>query len=271
MRQFDDGGAIERPRQPSAKTFKMSPVDHAGAAERDYRASHLAKGSRYDAYLSESPFDAYMSAWERRHLPAVVKRFFPSGIDRYLDFACGTGRITEQIAPMARQSTAVDISQTMADEARKKCPQTRFFVGDLTQQNPDLGQFDLVSSFRFFGNAQDELRRSALQAIVQRIAPGGHLLINSHRNPRALYAVFERLTGGTALTMDLHLPKLRDLLANHGLRIVFMQPIAAWMYRSGIMLSTKADAPTALKNEARFSRSLWAAIAPDTIVVAQKL
>ncbi len=248
----------------------MRSVESAAIEDADYRASHLVKGSQYDANLAESPFDAYMSAWEKRLLPAIVSRFYPGGPERYLDFACGTGRISALIAPLARHSTAVDISPTMAAEAQKKCPNTRFFIGDLTQQDPDLGQFNLATSFRFFGNAQDELRDGALAAIAKRITPGGHLIINSHRNPRALFALFDRLKGGQSGSMDLHLPKLRALLARHGLNIVALQPIGAWMYRHSIMLTTRADERRAEKNEARFSHPVFASIAPDTIVVAQK-
>ena len=41
---------------------------------------------------------------------------------------------------------------------------------------------------------------------------GGNLVINSHRNPRALFALLDRVTGGDAGVMDLHLSKLRGLL-----------------------------------------------------------
>lgn len=248
----------------------MGVIEKAASTDQDYRSSHLEVGGRYDAKLAESPFDAYMSAWERKHLGGIIKRFYPNGPARYLDFACGTGRITEQIAPLAQTSVAVDISPTMIEEARKKCPKTQFHLGDLTQTDPDLGQFDLISSFRFFGNAQDELREGALKAIMRRLKTGGHLLINSHRNPRALYAVLDRLTGGPANVMDLHLPKLRALLDRHGLDIVWLQPIAVWMYRSRLMLNTRPDEQRALANEARFSSASFAPIAPDVIVVARK-
>lgn len=248
----------------------MGAIDQLSSDDQDYRASHLERGGRYDANLAESPFDAYMSGWERKHLPQVLKRFYPDGPQRYLDFACGTGRITEQVAPLARQSTGVDISPTMIEEAKKKCPQTRFHLADLTQQDLDLGEFDLVTSFRFFGNAQDELREGALRAITKRLARGGHLLINSHRNPRALYALLDRATGGTSGSMDLHLPKLRGLLARHGLDIVALQPIGAWMFRTSLMLSTRPDDARALRNEARFGSEIFAPIAPDLIVVARK-
>ena len=248
----------------------MGTPDQLTTGSDDYRASHLEKGRRYDASLAESPFDAYMAAWERRLLPTFIKRFFPNGPQRYLDFACGTGRITEQIAPLARESTGVDISPTMIEEARRKCPNTTFHLCDLTQQDPGLGQFDLVSSFRFFGNAQDELREGALGAIRKRMGPGGHLLINSHRNPRALYALLNKATGGNADNMDLHLPKLRGLLARHGLQIVGLQPIGTWMFRTSLMVSTRADEPKAVRNEARFSHPMWAPIAPDVIVMARQ-
>jgi SAM-dependent methyltransferase len=250
----------------------MRALDDTMASQNDdYRASHFAKGKAYDAYLHDSPFDAYMAAWERRLLPGIIERFYPNGPDRYLDFACGTGRITEQVAPLAKQSTAVDISPTMIDQARAKCPGTRFFLGDLTQDAMDLGQFDLATSFRFFGNAQDELREGAMRAVARHLVPGGHLIINSHRNPKAFYAVFERMTGGTAMKdMDLTLPKLRNLLDRHGMTIVALRPIAAWMFRSRIMLTTAPDSPRARRNEALFSSPLFAPIAPDTIVVARK-
>lgn len=248
----------------------MPTLDQVSAADNDYRASHLDKGGQYDARLAESPFDAYMSSWEREHLPRLLDRFAPQ-VQRYMDFACGTGRITEQVAPRARESVGVDLSPTMIDEARRKCAATRFHLGDLTQHDPDLGQFDLVTSFRFFGNAQSELRESALRAIVKRMTRGGHLIINSHRNPRALYALFDRLTGGDAgEKLDLHLPKLRALLARHGLDIVALQPIGVWMYRTGVLASTRADDPRAQRLEARFGSPMFAAVAPDLIVVARR-
>jgi SAM-dependent methyltransferase len=247
----------------------MSALDELSPQAQDYRAVHLEKGGQYDASLAESPWDAYMAHWERKRLPELLRRFIPAGPQRYLDFACGTGRVTEQVAPLAKHSVGVDISPTMVQEAKRKCPQTQFHIVDLTTQDPDLGQFDLITSFRFFGNAQDDLREGALRGISRRLATGGHLVINSHRNPRALYARLERWTGGGA-EMDLHLPKLRALLARHGLDIVALQPIGAWMFRSSLMLSTKPDDARALKNEARFASPMLAGISPDLIVVAKK-
>jgi SAM-dependent methyltransferase len=236
----------------------------------DYRAIHLERGAHYDALLAQVPFDAYMADWERQHLETLIRQVFPGGVDRYLDFACGTGRATATVAPFCRDSLGIDISPTMIQVAGEKVPNARFELCDLTRDDPDIGNFNLVTSFRFFGNAQDDLRESALAALVKRLVPGGHLIINSHRNPRALYAVLDRLTGGDGGGMDLHFGKLRQLLQRHGLTVRTVRPIGAWMVRSRMLNAFRADDPVAVARERRFAHPALAAIAPDTIVVAQR-
>jgi len=234
----------------------------------DYRQSHLQRGGNYDAMLAATPFDAYMAAWERRHLAQIVGRLFPAGVGRYLDFACGTGRVTSAVAPLSRESVGVDISPSMLEAARGKLPATTFHQCDLTRTSLDLGRFDLITAFRFFGNAQDDLRDNVLRALVARLAPTGRLILNSHRNPRALYALLDRLTGGDAGGMDLHLSKLRGLLRRHGLKVDELLPIGAWMYRARMLGAIDPAHPAAAARERRFSHPLLAPIAPDVIVVA---
>ncbi len=236
----------------------------------DYRSSHLARGDQYDDLLAKVPFDAYMADLERKHLVDIVRELFPNGVYRYLDFACGTGRVTATVAPLCKTAVGVDISASMIEVAGVKVAGASFHLADLTQDDPDLGTFDLVTSFRFFGNAQDELREGALRAIVKRMAPGGYLVINSHRNPRALYSLLDRLTGGNAGGMDLHLGKLRGLLARHGLQIRRLQPIGAWMYRAKLLNAYSAEDPVAQAKERQFSHPAFSAIAPDVVVVAQR-
>jgi len=235
----------------------------------DFLASHFSKAKAYDANIAGSPFDAYMAAWERRLLPGLIRRFYPQGPERYLDFACGTGRITEQIAPLARHSTAVDISPAMIEQVRAKCPATRLFLGDLTQDPMDLGAFDLATAFRFFGTARDELRDGAMAAIARHLVPGGHLIVNSHRNPRALHAAFGSAGETPPKHIDLTLPKLRALLERHGMTVVALRPIGAWMVRPALLRSAAPDALRAVVGEALFGAQMFAPIAPDTIVVAR--
>src|SRR5688500_16110062 len=185
----------------------------------DYRSSHQHKGDVYDGVISSSPFERYMDDWEKRHLLRIIPQLFPTGKPRCLDFACGTGRVTSRVEPMASESYGVDVSESMLNSARAKCRSTTFVCADLTKEDVDLGTFDVVTAFRFFGNAQDELRASALHAIHRRLRPGGYLVMNNHRNPNSFLAVWRRLAVGKA-EMDLSLHKLKSLLRAHGFIVV---------------------------------------------------
>jgi SAM-dependent methyltransferase len=139
----------------------------------DYRRSHLRKGADYEASLATAPFDRYMAKHESRLVAWFLDRYFPGGVPAYLDFACGTGRITTQVEPRAARSYAVDVSERMIAEARQKCQKTIFILQDITRQALQLANVDLVTSFRFFGNAQDALRQEALAALHAVLRPRG--------------------------------------------------------------------------------------------------
>ena len=239
-------------------------------SSNDYRESHLASGASYDATIARGGFDAYMAFWEHRHLSAVVRKLFPRRADRYMDFACGTGRVTATVAPLCKETVAVDVSASMMAMARERVPEACFHLCDLTREHADLGAFDLITAFRFFGNAQDELREGALRAITARLSPGGWLVTNNHRNPAALSSRLDKLTGGDAAGMDLTQHKFVRLLERHGLRVHAQYPIGTWMFRSALFGSLDAEHPRAQRLERWFSRRAFAGISPDVIVVAQR-
>ena len=83
----------------------------------DYRHSHITKGDEYDSALDSNPWDAYMHRVEAAFLQEIVPNLFAEK-PRYLDFACGTGRITSVVAPMTAECTGVDVSESMLAEAR---------------------------------------------------------------------------------------------------------------------------------------------------------
>ncbi len=236
----------------------------------DYRDIHVDRGGHYDATLAASAFDNYMSLWEEKHVRELLPRVCPNGIDRYLDFACGTGRLTRVIADYAREVVGVDISATMLEAARPKLPRARFVLADLTSETVELGQFDLVSSFRFFGNAEPALRAAVLRALSPMVRMGGYLLVNNHRNPWALMNVFDRLTGGTA---DVHLtpPMFKRILADAGFDIVETRPIAVWQYRSKLAAQAGSQPDREARLERRYGGSFWTPIAPDAVILARKV
>lgn len=243
----------------------------SGDSSEDYRLSHLQRGGTYDDTLAKSPFDAYMADTERAYLLRVIPTLFKGARPRYLDFACGTGRIVQTVAPMCSEAVGVDVSPSMLAEARSKCPSVRFVEADLTSSNIDLGLFDLVTSFRFFGNAQQGLRVAVLRALHRLLKPGAYLIINSHRNPQSLASMINAAGGGSNEGIDLSYFKLKRLLHECGFEIVLIRPVGVWMYRHKLQSAADVESARAKRLESIFKYKIFAPIAPDAVVVARKI
>jgi SAM-dependent methyltransferase len=236
----------------------------------DYRNSHQARGVDYDRRISATPLDAHMDKWEEYHLMRLLQRLFPNQVPRYMDFACGTGRITQRVEPFAVESYGVDVSESMLAAARRKCPSTRFVCADLTRGSVELGTFDLVTSFRFFGNAQDELRSSALIAINRRLRLGGYLIINNHRNPLSCLGFASR-TARKVDAMDLSHAKLKALLIRHGFEITFRRAIGFWIFRFKLTAAQFLQSSFASGLERAFQCAWFAPFSPDSVLAARKV
>ena len=117
-----------------------------------YRYSHLEKGKNYDDKLTEVLMENYNIKMEAKILTKLIPSLFPNGVNRFLDFAGGTGRITKLIEPFVLESIAIDVSESMLAVAKKKCKRTKFILADITKVPMNLEPFDLVTAFRFFGN-----------------------------------------------------------------------------------------------------------------------
>lgn len=237
--------------------------------DADYRDSHLQMGATYDSRLSQEPFSLYAEAIQKGLIRDFVARQFGQAIPRYLDFACGTGRMTGFLAPMAASSFGVDVSESMIGAARIKCPNTQFFVRDITREPLDIAPVDVVSAFRFFGNAQDELRRAALAAIARQLAPGGWLVINNHRNPLTLQHMAHRMAGGDE-PLSLTYFKMRRLLGEAGFAVERCCGIGWWvamarMTRPGVLDSAAVRALEPISRLAPISP-----FCPDMLFFARK-
>ena len=245
-------------------------ADSSPESTTDYRTSHLARGADYDDALAAAPFDAYMARIERELLLQIVPGLFPGGVPRYLDFACGTGRVTETIAPLSDVSVGVDVSASMLARAKEKCPRARFVRHDVTRSPLQLEAFDLVSSFRFLGNAQPELRTAALRAIHGLLAPEGYLIVNNHRNPSSLHNVLLRLRGQTDGS-DLTLRALDGLMSDIGFEVVRAYGIGLWVVRHTLHRRAVLDGRWAPRLEPVSRARGLARLCPDMIVVARRV
>lgn len=235
----------------------------------DYRESHKQSGTSYDKNLEEEAISAYMTKLEDTLLRTVVPSLFPDSPPVYLDFACGTGRITKVVSPMSARSFGVDVSESMLEKAKLKCPDTQFFHIDITQNSLKLEPCDLITAFRFFGNAQDALRVNVLFEFNRLLKKEGYLLINNHRNPWSLQYLLGRLTGGRN-ELDLSHIKLKKMLNDSGFKIVKVYGIGAWIFRNALAQSKYLNSGFAkyLESISRLPGAYL--ISPDSLIIARK-
>lgn len=160
-----------------------------------YRYSHINKGEDYDNMFKFNSHRSMMWALEREALDNIIDKYFVLGI-HHLDFACGTGRILAHMEKRVETSTGVDISASMLSVARKNAPRSQLIQADITETNNNVlngQQFNLITSFRFFPNAEPDLRRSALFALTRCLSKDGILVFNNHRKKNSMSHLIARL------------------------------------------------------------------------------
>ena len=112
---------------------------------------------------------------------AVEKEISPS--DEVLECACGTGLLTEVIAPKCRRLVATDFSSNMLRRAEKKCGRygnTQFEQADITALRfPDRG-FDVVVAANVIHLLDEPYR--ALRELDRVCRPGGRIIIPPYMN-----------------------------------------------------------------------------------------
>jgi SAM-dependent methyltransferase len=240
-----------------------------GGVCSDYRASHLDKGACYDASLSGDAWSAYLAQQEWTILISVIKEYFNGRPCRCMDFACGTGRLTATLEGLVENCIGIDISSSMIEIARSKCKKASFLVCDLTREAPELGFFNLITAFRFFGNAQDQLRIEVLSALHRYLDYSGYLILNNHRNPLAIQNILHRWTGGKS-NMDLTLSKLTRHAESCGFDVVDVYGMGCWSLRHRWQSWVQRPLRRVRILEGMTRLRALATFAPDWIVVLRK-
>jgi SAM-dependent methyltransferase len=141
-------------------------------------------GAAYDRSLGNR-FELALHELEGRELRELFRRLRDSDPHtRYLDFACGTGRILAVFQDLIRDKVGVDTSDGQLAVARRKVPDAVLIKGNVVTDPDLLGgrRFDLITCFRLFLNLEPEYRVPILQALRGLLAPGGHLIVDNHMN-----------------------------------------------------------------------------------------
>ncbi len=157
-----------------------------------------------------------------------------------LDFACGTGRVVEFLAGRFPMVVGVDISESMLAEAAARRRGALLVRGDVT-----VGDFissrdiQVMTSMRFFLNAQEELRRSVLAWMREHLSEDGILVCNFHLNPWSLHGLYyraEAALAGRPGPRVMSLRRARRLLEQSGFEVVSVHRYGLMPYRrSGLI------------------------------------
>jgi len=195
-----------------------------------YRDSHKApdKGSTYDEDFATLPWRKFLWSREQNIILRIIKKYFVDRDIHLLDFACGTGRIAAFLENRVTTSTGVDVSTSMLDMARQKLKRTEIIQADITCDNIlQDRRFNLITAFRFFLNAEDELKKSVLKILVHLLAEDGYFVFNNHRNKTSPLvwglSIYNRMRGEGANFMTMR--EMRELVENAGLEIVEIYPV----------------------------------------------
>lgn len=179
------------------------PLQFTPKQETDnYSLSHINKGLDYDSIFTNRPGTKMI--WELEQI-ALTNIFGQRSFYRHLDFAGGTGRISTFTTDRCDEQYILDISENMLTVARERLPDCNIICKGFNDEIPELDEikFDLITAFRFFPNAEGDLRLQAMQFISNKLSKGGIFVCNNHRNFWSPSYFFSRLTlsgGRTGMT-----------------------------------------------------------------------
>jgi ubiquinone/menaquinone biosynthesis C-methylase UbiE len=177
--------------------FQSEPYT-AMARKKSYSDSHKHKSGDYHTLFIKRPGTSLIWDLEKEILSEFIKNFGPFGT--HLDFAGGTGRIAAKFEDYCDRQVVLDISDSMLSVARKNLKKAEIICRDFSEDIPEFNglRFNVVTAFRFFANAEPDLRESAFRFISDVIEPGGWLIVNNHRNFWSLPYIASRwtFTGG---------------------------------------------------------------------------
>jgi len=203
----------------------------------DYRDCHVSDDA-VGAYHNTYAAGYYAAQWRQLEAPLLANLFddlLAQGAQSMLDIACGQGRITLLGAKYFDHVRGIDYSPLMLERARQARAadptladvDLRFDLNDVRTFAAER-LFDVVTAFRFFLNAEDELRLEGLRCVRRNLAPTGTFITNVHVAAGSPLACFygaantaQRLLGKptSRVRNSMSLSALKQLMATEGFRI----------------------------------------------------
>lgn len=129
------------------------------------------------------------------------------------DFGCGPGRMVTRMNRLFKRCDGGDISSRLIEEARQKCPESKFWVtgGDDVGDVPDSTYDFVFSTIAMQHIASRSVKLSILKHLCRIMKPGACLTIQLAFNRHFPYA---KLVGESAIDRD-HKVVLYERMPNH--------------------------------------------------------
>lgn len=200
LKTLADGGWVTSRRDGTRRLYTLPLQEVDASAKRLWHAvreqvTSSEAGSHDDQRLkqvlsrrrtrSEAFFSSAVGQWERlraelfgttSHLRALVALLDPEAVVG--DLGCGTGKVSEWIAPFARRIIAVDASKEMLSAAREALvgeSHIELRQGLLEQLPIDDGELDVALIMLVLHHVPEPAR--VLSEAARTLKPGGRLLI----------------------------------------------------------------------------------------------
>jgi ubiquinone/menaquinone biosynthesis C-methylase UbiE len=196
----------------------------------DYRECHLqdASAQAYRDVYAAGYFAAQWRQLESPWLSCIFAELKDRGSQTMLDIACGQGRIALLGAKYFKRVHGIDISPAMLARARQKLSEDESLAGaDVTFEFGDVQtftaeeSFDVVTAFRFFLNAEDDLRLDGLRCARRNIAPSGTFIANVHVASASPLAMFYGISSTARRVLGKHTSSVRNAISVNQLRELF--------------------------------------------------
>lgn len=100
--------------------------------------------------------------------------------------------------------------------------------GTQTLENFGRGAFDVVSAFRVFPNADPTLRKDVADQLSGLTKPGGHVILNNHRNFWSTSYVGMRAAGNSDGNYGSRNAVIKDLFLRRGFSCVRKYSLGVW-------------------------------------------
>ncbi|MBK1873612.1 class I SAM-dependent methyltransferase [Marinobacter sp. 1-3A] len=128
----------------------------------------------YDLMCADIDYRMQSNGARRLH------QLFGNEGSNHLDLACGTGPHVRHLIDFGYQSSGLDINQPMLEQAKTRCPEARFLLGDMCDFQVDE-PLDLITCFLYSIHYSDGIGnlRQCIASAHRALKPGGVFCFNS--------------------------------------------------------------------------------------------